>query len=128
MRLSSNVIGDSNDENNFPNKLLLTNRQVSKIRKALANGSSANMDLSKTQLHKIGQLGGFLCNLLRPLLKLRLSLKGSVLKESAKRILMPLGVTAAASATDAAIRKKMFESGMHHSNLAEQTTLIIYNK
>ena len=86
MRLSSNVIGDSNDENNFPNKLLLTNRQVSKIRKALTNGSSANMDLSKTQLHKIGQLGGSLGKLLRPLLKLRLSLKGSVLKESAKRI------------------------------------------
>ena len=86
MRLSSNVIDDSNDENNFPNKLLLTNRQVSKIRKALTNGSSANMDLSKTQLHKIGQLGGFLGKLLRPLLKLRLSLKGSVLKESAKRI------------------------------------------
>ena len=127
MRLSSNVIGDSNDENNFPNKLLLTNRQVSKIRKALANGSPANIDLSKTQLHKIGQLGGFLGKLLRPLLKLTLSLKGSALKESAKRILMPLGVTAAA-ATDAAIRKKMFESGMHHSDLAEQTTLIIYNK
>ena len=48
-----------NDENNFPHKLLLTNTQVSKLRKAFANGSSANATLSKTQLHKIGQSGGF---------------------------------------------------------------------
>ena len=54
LKISSNVVGDSNDENNFPHKLLLTNAQVSKIRKAFANGSSANMKLSKTQLHKIG--------------------------------------------------------------------------
>ena len=49
---SSNVIGDSNDENNFPHKLL-TNTQVSKLQKAFANNSSANTKLSKTQLHKI---------------------------------------------------------------------------
>ena len=54
LKISSNVVGDSNDENIFPHKLLLTNAQVSKIRKAFANGSSANMKLSKTQLHKIG--------------------------------------------------------------------------
>ena len=40
-------------ENNFPHKLLLTNTQVSKLRKAFANNSSANIKLSKTQLHKI---------------------------------------------------------------------------
>ena len=57
LNLSSNVVGDSNDENNFPHKFLLTNIQVSKIRKAFANGSSANIKLSKTQLHKIGQSG-----------------------------------------------------------------------
>ena len=40
LKLSSNAVGDSNDENNFPHKLLLTNSQVSKLRKAFANGSS----------------------------------------------------------------------------------------
>ena len=47
---SSNLIGNSNDESKFPHKLLLTNTQVLKIRKALANGSSANIKCSKTQL------------------------------------------------------------------------------
>ena len=46
LKLLSNIVGDSNDENNFPHKLLLT--QVSKLCKAFANGSSANMKLSKT--------------------------------------------------------------------------------
>ena len=54
MKISSNVVGHSNDKNNFPHKLLLTNTQVSKLRKAFANNSSANMKLLKTQLHKIG--------------------------------------------------------------------------
>ena len=59
MEISSNVVGDSNDKNNFPHKLLLTNAQVSKLRTAFVNGSSANIKLSKTQLNKIGQSGGF---------------------------------------------------------------------
>ena len=63
---SSNVNGDSNDENNFPHKLLLTNTQVSKLCKAFVNGSSANIKLSKTQLYKMGQSGGFLGMLLGP--------------------------------------------------------------
>ena len=46
MKFSSSVVDDSNDENNFPHKLLLTNTQVSKLLKALANGSSANVKLS----------------------------------------------------------------------------------
>ena len=53
LKLSSNVVGDSNNENNFPHKLLLANAQVLRIRKAFANGSSANIKLSKTQLRKI---------------------------------------------------------------------------
>ena len=69
MKISSNVVGDSYAENNFPHKLLLTNTQVSKLRKTFANNSSANIKLSKTQLHKIGQSGGFLGRLLGPLLK-----------------------------------------------------------
>ena len=54
-KISSNVVGDSTDENNFPHKLLLTNTQISKLCKAFAKGSSANTKLSKTQLYKIRQ-------------------------------------------------------------------------
>ena len=90
-----------------------------RLRKAFANNSSANIKLSKTQLHKIGQSGGFLGRLLGPLLKTGLPLMKNVLKPLAKSILIPLGLTAAA-ATDAAIHKKMFGSGV--------TTLIIWNE
>ena len=55
LNLPSNLIGSSNDETNFPHKLLLTNIQVSKIRKAFANGSSANITFSKTHLSKMIQ-------------------------------------------------------------------------
>ena len=48
LRLSSNMIGDSNDKANFPHESLLTDRQVSSIRKAFANNSSINVKLSKT--------------------------------------------------------------------------------
>ena len=60
---------DSNNENNFPHKLLLTNTQVSRLRKAVTNNSSADIKLSKTQFHKIGQSRRFLGRLLGPLLK-----------------------------------------------------------
>ena len=48
LRLSSNMIGDFDDETNFPHKLLLTNRKVANLRKAFNNKSSANIKLSKT--------------------------------------------------------------------------------
>ena len=64
LKLSSNVVSNSNDENNFPHKLLLTNTQFLRLRKAFANFLSANIKLSKTQLHKIGQSGVFLGRLL----------------------------------------------------------------
>ena len=60
--------------------MLLTNTQVSKLRKAFGNGSSGNIKLSKTQLHKIGQSGGFLDSLLEALLKTGMPLIGNVLK------------------------------------------------
>ena len=47
LNLSSNIIGDSNGENNFPHKLLLTNAQVSRLCKAFANNSSANINYQK---------------------------------------------------------------------------------
>ena len=104
MKLSSNVVGDSNDDNNFPHKLLLTDTQTSKLRKGFANNSSVNIKLSKTQLHKKGQSGGFLGILLGPLLKTGLHLMKSVLIPLlAKSVLIPLRLTASASTTDEAI-------------------------
>ena len=50
----------SNNETNFPHVLLLTGRQVSSLRKVFANNSSTDIKLSKTQLSKIIQSGGFL--------------------------------------------------------------------
>ena len=61
------MIGSSNDETNFPHKLLLTDTQVSKIRKAFANDSSANVKFSKTQLSKMIQSGGILGDLIAAL-------------------------------------------------------------
>ena len=74
LKLSSNMIGDSNDKTNFPHELLLTDRQVSNIRKAFANNSTADIKFSKTQLSKMIQSGGFLGKLIGPLLKTRLPL------------------------------------------------------
>ena len=59
--------------------MLSTNKSVSRLSKAFANNSSANIKLSKTQLHKTGQSGGFLGRLLGSLLKSGLPLIGSVL-------------------------------------------------
>ena len=70
MKISSNVVGNSNNENNSQHKLLLTNTQVRRFHKRFANGSSANIKLSKTQLHKIEKLGELLGRLLGSLLKL----------------------------------------------------------
>ena len=70
LNVSSNVIGNSNDEANFPHKLLLTSMQVSRLRKTFANDSSGTIKLSKTQLSKNKKSGGFLGRLFRLLLKL----------------------------------------------------------
>ena len=105
LRLSSNMIGSSNDETNVPHKLLLTNRQVANLRKAFTNYLSTNIKLSMTQSSKITQLGGFL-NFLRLLVKVALSLKKNPAKPLAKNVFTPLGLTAAASAADTGIHKK----------------------
>ena len=60
----------SDNEANFAHKLLLTNRQVANLRKAFVYYFSADIKLSKTQLSKTIQSGGFLGRLLGPLLKL----------------------------------------------------------
>ena len=94
--------------------MLLTNTQVSKLLKAFTNSSSPDIKLSKIQLHKIGKSGGFLCRLLGTLLKNGLPLIGNVLKPSAKIVLIPLGLTAAASAAAVAIHKKCLDLVIQH--------------
>ena len=69
LRLSSNMIGD-----NFLHKLLLTNRQVANLRKAFADKSSNDIKLSKSQITKMMQSGGFIGRLLGPLLNTGLPL------------------------------------------------------
>ena len=123
IRLSPNMISDSNDKGNFAHELLLTNRQISSIRKAFSNNSSVDVKFSKAQLSKMIQSGGFLGKLLGPLLKARtgLPLMKNVITPLAKSVLIPLGLSAAASAADAGIHKKILGSG-------NNTTLIISNK
>ena len=79
-------------------------------------------------MNKIGQSGGFLGRPLRPLLKAGLPLMKNVLKPLAESVSMPLRLTAAASATDAAIHKKWFGSGARPSDLAPCTTALIISK
>ena len=109
------MVGNSNDNTNFPHKLLLTDRQVANIRKAFSNNLSTDVKFSKTQLSKMLQSGGFSGNLFSklagPLMKVAMPL--------AKSVLAPLGLTAAVSAIDESIKKRMLGSGT--------TTLIISN-
>ena len=121
LRLSSNMIGDN--ETNFPHKLLLTNRQVANLRKAFANYLLTDIKLSKNQLSKMMQSGGFLGRLLGPLIKTGSPLIKNVIKPLAKSVLITLGLTAAASAADPGIHKKVLGSGRRSSS----TTLIISN-
>ena len=109
------MIGDN--ESSFPHKLLLTNRQVSNLRKPFANNSLTDIKLSKTQLSKMIQSRGFLSRLLGPLLKTGLPLLKNVIKALAESVLIPLGLTAVASAADAGIHKKLLGS--------RNTTLIV---
>ena len=101
LRLSSNMIGNSDNEINFLHKLLSTNRQV-------GNNSSTDIKLSKTQLSRMIQPGGFFGRLLSPLLKVGLPLMKNLIKPLGKSFLIPLGLTVAASAADAGIHKKNF--------------------
>ena len=105
LKLSPNMIGDSNDEANFPHELLLTDKFLVSV-KIFQKKSSANIKFLKTQLSKMIQSGGFLGTLLGPLLKTGLPLIKSVIKPLAKNVLIPLGLTAAASAADVGIHKK----------------------
>ena len=90
------MTGNPNDETNFPHKLSLTNRQVENLHKVFGHYSSTDIKLSKTQLSKMIQSGGFLSKLLGPLLKTGLFLMKNVIQPLAKGFLIPLGLTAAA--------------------------------
>ena len=107
LRLSSNMI--VNNETNFPRELLLTDRQVSNLCKSFVNNSSADINLSK-----MIQSGGFLIRVLGPLLKTGLSLINNVITPLAKSVLIPLGLTAAASVADAEIHKKSWDHRIQH--------------
>ena len=102
LRISSGMVGNSNDNTNFPHKLLLSDRQVANIRKAFSNNLSGDVKFSKTQLLKMMQSGGFLGNLLSklagPLMKVAMPLT--------KNVLAPLGLTADMSAIDRSIKKR----------------------
>ena len=84
--------------NNLPHELLLTTRQPTKLRNAIENNISTDIKLSKAQISKIIQSGRFLGKLLGPLLKTGFPLIKNVIKPLAKSALIPLALTAAASA------------------------------
>ena len=110
------MVGDSNGETNFPHRLLLTNTRVSRLHKTFANNSSANIKLSKTHLHKMGQSGEFLGRFQRPLLKTDFPLIKNVLKTLAKSVLIPLGLTAAAISNRCSYSKEPFWIGYDNIN------------
>ena len=104
------------NRNNLHHELLLITRQTTKLRNAIENNMSTGIKLSRAQISKLIQSGGFLGSLLS-------KLAGPLMKVAAplsKNILAPLGITAAASAIDAGIQKKIHGSGT--------TTLIISNE
>ena len=88
--------------NDLPHELLLTTRQKTKLRNGFNDNMSIDLKLSKAQISKIIQCGGFLGSLLSkltsPLMKVAIPL--------AKNVLAPIGITAAASAIDGQIPKK----------------------
>ena len=98
--------------------MLLTTRQTTELRNAIENNMAIDMKLNKAQISKIIQSGGFLDKLLGPLLKTELPLLKSVIKR-----LGLLGLTAASSAIDAGVKKKL-GSG----SASKTTTLITSNK
>ena len=79
-------------------------------------------------MHEIGQSRRFVGRLLKPLLKTFLPLIKHLLKTLAKSVLLPLGLTAAASATSAAVHKKMFGLGRPSDLASRTTTLNISNE
>ena len=103
------------NENNLPQELFLTQRQITKLRNNIENNLQTDIKLSKAQISKIIQSSGFLGKILGPLLKTGLPLLKLVIKP-----LELLGLTAASSTIDAGVQKKIYGSGT--------TTLVISNE
>ena len=106
---ASSRLGIKNfNKDELPHELLLTTRQNTKLRNAINNNLATDIKLSKAQIKKLIQSGGFLGKLLSklagPLMKVAMPL--------AKNVLAPLGLTAAMSATDGSIQKKIHDSGI----------------
>ena len=91
------------NKDELPHELLLTTRQSTKLRNAINNNMATDSKLSKAQIKKLIQSGGFLGKLLSklagPLMKVVMPL--------AKNVLASLGLTAAVSAIDGSIQKKI---------------------
>ena len=128
MRLSPNMIGNSNDHTNFPHKLLLIKKQVANLRQAFLNNLPTDIKLSKTQSSKMIQSGGFLGRIFGTLPITGLPLMKNKIKPSAKSVLIPLGLTPAASAADTGINEKILGSGRPSDSGLHNTTLIISNE
>ena len=96
LKLSSNVVGDPNDEKKFTHKLFLTNTHVSKLCIVFVNNSSVNIKLLEILSYKIGQAGCISSRLLGTLLKSGLLLMENDLKPLAESVLIPLNLTTAA--------------------------------
>ena len=97
--------------NNLPHELLLTTRQITKLRNNIENNLQTDIKLSKAQIFKLIQSGGFLGKILGPLLKTGLPLLKSVIKP-----LGLLGLIAASSAIDAEVQKKIRSWKSNFSN------------
>ena len=96
------------NKHELPHELLLTTRQNTKLHNAINNNLKTDIKLSRTQIKKLIQSGGFLGKLLSklagPLMKVAMPL--------AKNVLAPLGLTTAMSAIDGSIQKKIHGSGV----------------
>ena len=110
LRMNSRMFNE-----NLPHELFLTTRQTTKLRNAIENNMSTDIKLSKAQISKKIQSGGFLGKIFGPLLKTGLPLLKSVIKP-----LGLLGLTGESSAIDAGVQKKIYGSG--------KTALIISNE
>ena len=102
-------LGNKNvNKEDLPHELLLTTRQSTKLHNAINNNLATDIKLSKAQIKKLLQSGGFLGKLLSklagPLMQVALPL--------AKDVLAPLGLTVGMSAIDGSIQEKIYGSGV----------------
>ena len=98
----------------LPHEILLTTTQITKLRNAIENNMSTDIKLPKAQISKVTPSGGFLGRLLGPLLKTGLSSLTNVIKSLPQSVLIPLGLTAAASHAMLQYRKRYLVLEQQH--------------